>query len=143
MHEFVISVQLTNRQEALRLTHALILKILFIYFLEEYMTFSTFKNDYTFRFVVKNVSWHELLISSVAIRNSDNKTMASVETKLNIHEVKDWLDLVNNGNNYSNFTWDDLLESTKRSHLDYFAQRARVQDFFPLNSDTDITGFFN
>ncbi|MFN3664727.1 MAG: hypothetical protein ACK4S0_01135 [Sediminibacterium sp.] len=39
-------------------------------------------------------------------------------------------------------SWDDVIEKAKRFALDYFVMALLIEDFYPINSDTDISEIF-
>jgi hypothetical protein len=42
------------------------------------------------------------------------------------------------------FDWEKVVDHTKRAHIDYFAQRAPIEDFYLLDRQTnsDFTKFY-
>ncbi len=83
--------------------------------------------------------------SSKVRRRSDNKAIDHVTTTINIQSTNDWIADSNSIAAISSaWDWKKLIDQTKRAHLDYFSQRAQIDDYYPMNSETfpDISSMY-
>jgi hypothetical protein len=98
------------------------------------MTLQEFKKDYYCKLDVTNDNY-TVTISTTAIRSKGNQIVDGVKTNYNIQETSDWINDSHSPISINQWDWQKLLDQTKRFHLDYFAQRALIADFYPLNID--------
>ncbi|MBC7524103.1 MAG: hypothetical protein H7239_06665 [Flavobacterium sp.] len=100
------------------------------------MTLQQVLEIYRFQAIELNLNNGSFIIYTELIRISDNAVMDCIRTILDISETNDFV----NDSQYSStpFDWSKIKEQTKRGQLDYYAQRFPINNFFPLNTDTDI-----
>lgn len=108
------------------------------------MTLNDFKKDYCCKVEVLNQGNINLIITTVAIRRQNNQVVDKVKTTIDIQETNDWIVDSNSMGSITSWNWDRLLDETKRAHLDYFAQRATIDDWYPLNKtdNPDISDLY-
>jgi len=103
------------------------------------MTLAQFLEIYCFRFTGKNQGNINYVITTEVIRKSSEVIVDGVRASIDINETNDWLSDSQTEMSLIPWDWDKLIDQTKRGQLDYFAQRVPITDFFPLNSETDIS----
>lgn len=108
------------------------------------MTIQDFKNIYCCKVTIHNQENVNLIISTEAIRRADNKVVDRVKTTIDIQETNDWIIDSNSMTSVTPWNWQQLVEETKRAQLDYFAQRAPIDNWYPLDKETnpDISGIY-
>lgn len=97
------------------------------------MTKEEFLRNYYCTCDVQNQHGGNLVIISKAVRRENRSVVDGVKTTIDIQETNEWL-----GDSQFSSTpmdWNHLIDQTKRAHLDYFVQRAPIDDFYPLNSE--------
>lgn len=102
------------------------------------MTLADFLANYEFQFTgvaPGNVQYHAI---TRVIRRADNRTLGTVNTTLDILETSEWIGDSNAPNSLIGWDWPAVIDQTKRAHLDYFAQRIPIEEFYPMNSETNI-----
>ena len=98
------------------------------------MNLQTFKNDFYCKLERYTDSLNVTIISK-AFRKSDDSQVDAVKTVLNIQEKSEWIIDSQQPNSLTQWDWERLLDQTKRGHLDWFARRAPIDNFFPLNNE--------
>jgi hypothetical protein len=98
-----------------------------------------FLNLYKFQFTEINSNNLKYEIITEIINLKDNKVIDNVRTTININEANIWISDSQTEFSIISWDWNKLIEQTKRNHLDFFAQRVPIIDFFPLNIETDIS----
>lgn len=108
------------------------------------MTEQQFKQDYYCELEIHNDNYTVTIITR-AKRCSDGQIVDSVKTIFNIQETNDWIRDSHSPVSLIQWDWQKLLDQTKRFHLDYFAQRAPIDNFYPLNRETtpDIEVYYH
>jgi asparagine synthetase A len=101
------------------------------------MTIEQFERNYFCKLEIPPHDNFTLQIISKAIRRNDNSQVDAVRTSINIQETNDWLNDSQTTASLNQWDWEKILDQTKRAHLDYFAQRAPIEDFYPLDTDTN------
>jgi hypothetical protein len=101
------------------------------------MIIQEFKRDYCCKVTVHNQGNVNLIIISEAIRRAENKVVDRVKTTINIEETNDWIFDSNSMASVIPWSWQQVVEEAKRAHLDYFAQRAPIENWCPLNKETN------
>ena len=101
------------------------------------MTIQEFKRDYCCEVTIHNQGNVNLIIISKAIRRKDNKVVDQVKTTIDIQETNDWIFDSNSMVSVTPWSWQKLVDETKRAQLDYFAQRAPIDNWYPLNKQTN------
>jgi hypothetical protein len=73
-----------------------------------------------------------------------NKTIAyQVKTSQDIVDANNWIIDSQSEISISSWDWEKLKDSIKRGHLNLIVLEAPIVDFFPLDSDSDISEFYN
>jgi len=108
------------------------------------MTIQEFKRDYYCKVTTHNLGNVNLIIITEAIRRADNKVVDRVKTTIDIQETNDWIFDSNSMASVTPWNWQQLVEEAKRAQLDYFAQRAPIDNWYPLDKQTnpDISDFY-
>ena len=108
------------------------------------MTKQEFIRDFYCSFEIKKQDDNTLLVISKAIGRNDDQIVDSVKTSIDIHKTNNWISDSQTPISVNEWNWDKLLEETKRIQLDYFTQRAPIEDFFPLDiqKNQDISEFY-
>jgi len=103
------------------------------------MTLKQFLETYRFNFSITNQGNGNLIIITQVIRLNNKVVIETVKTTINIDQTNDWIIDSQSEISLTTWDWDKLIDQTKRAQLDYFAQRVPIEDFFPMNSGTDIS----
>lgn len=108
------------------------------------MTLDFFKKHFCCRFEIHNQDNVNLVTITAASRRSDNYIVDQVKKTINIQKTNDWISESNTAISVAPWSWDKLIYETKRAHLDYFAQRASIEDWYPLNKidNPDISDLY-
>lgn len=106
------------------------------------MTVTEFLSNFYCQVSITNPDGINLVVISKAIKRSDNSTVDQVSTTIRIQEASTWIADSNTQVSLDQLSWDNIIEQAKRAQLDYFAQRAHIQNYYPLNSSTDITNMY-
>jgi hypothetical protein len=102
------------------------------------MTLAEFLESYHFQFreFYQDIS-HYVAVTEV-VRRKDELVMGSVKTSIELYQSDDWTtEFPTAMPNY--WTWNRLIDQTKRIHLDYFVERISIQDFNPIDISSDIS----
>ena len=103
------------------------------------MTLQEFQQNFACDFtgeIVANTSWVAL---TKVYRKSDGKLVDSVKTTFDIYETNTWISDSQTMGSLTQWDWNRVIDETKRQHLNYFALRAPITEFYPLDSTTDIS----
>jgi len=103
------------------------------------MTLSQFLSIYRFQFTGQVIGNGVYEAVTSVIRLSDDQVVSRVKTSIDIVETNDFIEASQTEFSLVGWDWQAIIDQTKRGQLDYFAQRVPITDFFPLNSDTDIS----
>lgn len=101
------------------------------------MTIQEFKQRFCCRVNIINPDNVNLTIVTEAIRRADNIVVDRVKTTIDIQETADWIMDSNSIISTTPWSWEKLGDETKRAHLDYFAQRAPIDNWYPLDRQTN------
>lgn len=82
---------------------------------------------------VQNQGNITLVIVSKAIRRSNQQIVDSVKTDIKISETNNWIADSQLQVSLTSWDWNKVIDQVKRAQLDYFAQRAPIDDYYPLN----------
>lgn len=99
------------------------------------MTEQQFKQDYYCELEILNDNYTVTIITR-AKRRSNGQVVDRVRTEFNIQETNDWIRDSHSPISINQWDWQKLLDQTKRFHVDYFAQRAPIDNFYPLNTES-------
>jgi hypothetical protein len=101
------------------------------------MTIEEFKRDYCCKVTTSNLENVTLIIITEAIRRADNIVVGRVKTTIDIQETNDWIFDSNSMASVTPWNWRQLVEEAKRLQLDYFAQRVPIDNWYPLDKQTN------
>jgi hypothetical protein len=99
------------------------------------MTIQEFKRDFCCKVTIHNQDNVDLIIISEAIRRNDGTVVDHVRTTIYIQTTNSWISDSNSMTSITPWNWTKLIDETKRMQLDYFAQRAPIVDWYPLNRE--------
>ena len=105
------------------------------------MTIQQFKASFKFN-TAQHVTQSNVHLITELRERATNRSLRSINTVLDISE---WNDVVRDSHSIISLTpisWNDLVDLSIRGHLDFFARNLPIDDFFPLDSNTDITPFY-
>jgi len=85
-----------------------------------------------------------LIITTEVIRRLDNVVVDRVKTNYDIQDTAQKILDSKTAISLMPFDWKKVVDHTKRAHIDYFAQRAPIEDFYLLDRQTnsDFTKFY-
>lgn len=85
-----------------------------------------------------------LIITTEVIRRLDNVVVDRVKTNYDIQDTGQKILDSKTVISLMPFDWEKIVDHTKRAHIDYFAQRAPIEDFSLLDRQTnsDFTKFY-
>lgn len=106
------------------------------------MTLTEFQRNFYCQVSITNPDNINLIVISNAIRRSDNIVVDQVSTTIRIQETSMWIEDSNNIASLNHLSWDNIIDQAKRVQLEYFAQRASIDDYYPLNTSTDISNMY-
>lgn len=101
------------------------------------MTIQEFKQNFCFRVKIQNPDNKNLTIITEAVRKKDNVVVDGVKTTIDIQETRLWINDSQSSFSIIPWSWEKLIDQTKRFQLDYFAQRAPIEDWYPLDKQTN------
>ncbi|NDP22208.1 MAG: hypothetical protein GZ091_14170 [Paludibacter sp.] len=103
------------------------------------MTLKEFLDEFTFINTGEYIDNNYFLIITKVIKNSNGKEIDSIETKLEINNVSKFIKETNSPVSITPYNWEMIVDITKRGQIDFFAQIVPIEDFYPRNSQTDIS----
>lgn len=103
------------------------------------MTLQQFLATYRVNFTITNQGNVNLILVTQVIRRSDNIAVDGVRTSIDIQDTNNWIGDSQTAISLTPWDWNKLIDQTKRAQLDYFALRIPIVDFFPMNTETDIS----
>ncbi len=103
------------------------------------MTLEDFFNIYKFEFTGQVVGNSTYIAITKVIRISNNIIVDGIRSSIDLYEMNNIIDASQSPFSATPWNWDDIIDQTKRAQLDYFAQRVPIEEFFPRNSETDIS----
>lgn len=106
------------------------------------MKLDDFKNKFYCVFSIKETNENTLIVNTKVKRRNDNVVIDQVYTKIDIQSTNQWINDSQSIISISEWNWEKLIEQTKRIQLDYFAQRALIEDYYPLNSEDEIEDMY-
>jgi hypothetical protein len=106
------------------------------------MKFDDFKNKFYCVFSIEETNENTLIVNTKIKRRNDNVVIDQVYTKIDIQSTNQWINDSQSIISISEWNWEKLIEQTKRIQLDYFAQRALIEDYYPLNSENEIEDMY-
>lgn len=106
------------------------------------MTCQQFLANFFCRVVVQNQGNTNLVITTEVIRLIDREVVDRVRAVIDIQETNNWVFDSNSIVSETPWSWDKLVDQTKRAQLDYFAQRAPIVNYYPMNSSIDISNVY-
>ena len=106
------------------------------------MTLQQFLNDYFCRVTIQNQGNVNLVVTTEAVRRIDNKVIDAVRTSIDIQETNDWIVDSNSMISVTPWDWNKLVEQAKRAQVDYFAQRAPIDNYYPMDSSVNTANMY-
>jgi hypothetical protein len=103
------------------------------------MTLQQFLAIYKFEFTGQVLVNSTYVAFTKVIRLSDNKVVDRIKTSIDIYEMNDFLEASQSPFSATPMDWNQIIDQTKRGQLDFYAQRVPISDFYPMNSETDIS----
>lgn len=98
------------------------------------MTIQQFKQRFCLKETITN-NGVTLTITTKVIEKSTNKSFDEITATIDIQEANEWINDSNSYNSITPWSSDKLIDTTKRFQIDWFAQRAGIRDWFPLNRE--------
>ena len=102
------------------------------------MTLNQFLEKYCFKFEILNQGKINLIVITKVIERQSNNVVDSVKTTIEIQETNNWISDSQSDISLIQWDWEMVIDRTKRFQLDFFAQRISIEDFLPLNTNSDI-----
>lgn len=106
------------------------------------MKLEEFKKKFYCVLSIEKTNENTLIVNTKVKRRSDNLEIDQVCTKIDIQSTNQWINDSQSIISISEWNWEKLIEQTKRIQLDYFAQRALIEDYYPLNSEYEIEDMY-
>lgn len=108
------------------------------------MTTEQFLQNFYCKVDIQNQGNINLVITTEAIRRVDNVVVDRVKTNYDIQDMAQKIGDSQTAISLMPFDWKKVVDLTKRAHIDYFAQRAPIEDFYSLDIQTnsDISKFY-
>jgi hypothetical protein len=108
------------------------------------MTIEQFLQNFYCKVDIQNQGDINLAITTEAIRRSDNKIIDRVKTNYDIQDMSQKIGDSQTAISLMPFDWEKVVDHTKRAHIEYFAQRAPIEDYYSLNRNInpDISDFY-
>lgn len=100
------------------------------------MTIQEFKKNFCLKIKTQNTDVTLTIITEV-IRRADNKVVDSVKTTIDIQHTNDWIVDSNSMISLTPWSLEQYIEEIKRFQLDYFARRASIENWYPLDKETN------
>jgi hypothetical protein len=98
------------------------------------MTLQDFKDNFYCKFETAN-NGITFTAKSTVYRKSDKSLVESVITNMNVQSTTDWLRDSHAPSSLIQWDTEKLIDEIKRGHMDYFALRGQISDFYPLNKE--------
>ena len=96
------------------------------------MTTEEFQKEFYLEFKITE-TLHTLEIVTSAFRKNDKKNVDEISTSINIKSTSEWINNSQHPISINKWSWQSLIDKTKRAQLDYFAMRVPIENFYPLN----------
>lgn len=106
------------------------------------MTLQQFLQHFYCRVDIQNQGNINLVITTEAVRRSDGKVVDRVRTSIDIQETTDWIVDSNSMISATPWDWNKLIDQAKRAQLDYFAQRAPIDNYYPMDSSVNTANMY-
>jgi hypothetical protein len=108
------------------------------------MTQEQFLQNYYCKVDIQNQGNINLIITTEAIRRVDNVVVDRVKTNYDIQNMSQKIGDSQTAISLMPFDWEKVVEHTKRAHIDYYAQRVPIDNFYSLDRQTnsDISNFY-
>lgn len=103
------------------------------------MTLNDFLERYRFNYIIDQPTERELVVKTQVIRRENESVAQYVTTTFDTHETDSLIADSQGPFSAISWSWEKLIEDTKRMQLDYFAMRVPIDDFFPRDTTTDIS----
>lgn len=108
------------------------------------MTLQQFLQHFYCKVDIQNQGNINLVITTETIRRIDNVVVDRVRTNYDIQDMSQMISDSHTAISLMPFDWEKVVDHTKRAHIDYFAQRAPIDDYYSLDKKTnpDISNFY-
>ncbi len=108
------------------------------------MTKDEFLKDYYCKVRIQNPDNLNQTIITEVLRRENSETIDGVETSFNIRRTNNWINDSNSSVSLLEWSWEKLLDRTRRMQLDYFAQRVPIEDYLPMDEieNPDISDMY-
>jgi hypothetical protein len=108
------------------------------------MTLQQFLEEFYCKVDIQNQGDINLAITSQAIRRIDNVVIYTAMANYDIQDMSQKIGDSKTISSVNPLDWDILIDQTKRAHLDYFAQRVPIDDYYSLDriNNPDISIFY-
>jgi hypothetical protein len=108
------------------------------------MTLEQFLQNYYCKLDIQNQGNINLTITTEAIRRADNVVVDRIKTNYDIQGMAQKIGDSQTAISLMPFDWEKVVGHTKHAHIDYFAQRAPIDDFYllDLQKNSDISNFY-
>jgi asparagine synthetase A len=102
------------------------------------MTLPQFLESFKFKSTGTNTG-DKYVIETKALRRSDDKIIGRLSTSIDISDMQDVINDSQSPFSATPWDWESIIDQTIRGQLDFFAQKFPIDEFFPMNSKTDIS----
>ena len=99
------------------------------------MTLQDFKDNYYCKIDIVNNS--KLIVTSTIHSKNDDVYVYGIKTEMDSEITSEWINDSHAPNSLRQWNIQDVVDTIKRSHMDCFAQKFQIKDFFPLNKETN------
>lgn len=103
------------------------------------MKLGDFLEKFSMRIIKENIDNRYYVIKTELIDKSNNSVIDSIQTRLEINRLNDWIRQTQSPISITNYNWEMVIDITVRGQIDFFAQLFQIENFYPRNSATDIS----
>jgi len=97
------------------------------------MTLQQFKTDFRCTIDIEQKNGKIIVVTQVIKRNNHD-VVGTASAAIDIQETNAWIFDSHSLTSITPWDWKKVIDEAQRAQLDYFAQRAPIDNFFPLNS---------
>jgi hypothetical protein len=106
------------------------------------MKLQEFKDNYYCTVNARNQDTNTLVVTTEVRQRSNDSVIDKVNTTFDISDMNSKIADSQTMISLMPFDWEKVSDHTKRAHLDYVAQRAPIENYFPMNSEVDISDMY-
>lgn len=103
------------------------------------MKLEDFLERFSLEIIEENIDNRFYVVITKLVDKADNLAIDSIETKLEINKLNDWIKKTNSPISITPYNWEMVINITKRGQIDFFAQMFEIENFYPRNVGTDIS----